>query len=114
VASSERNSFLATIASEYNFGFLQELPAGILAPYCSALFLAILLAGAADVDPEVLRVACRDMKKLYAEGPSIAENPACSLAAILAVAAASGRAGGDSFTFWRALRFRRWRWRGVR
>ena len=87
VASSERNSFLATIASEYNFRFLQELPAGILAPYCSALFLAILLAGAADVDPEVLRVACRDMKKLYAEGPSIAENPACSLAAILAVAA---------------------------
>jgi hypothetical protein len=91
VASSERNSFLATIASEYNFRFLQELPAGILAPYCSALFLAILLTGAADVAPEVLRVACQDIKMLYAEGPSIAENPACSLAAILAVAAGSGR-----------------------
>ena len=90
-ASSERNSFLATIASEYNFRFLQELPAGILAPYCSALFLGILLAGVADVEPEVLRVACRDMKKLYAEDLPIAENPACSLAAMMASAAASGR-----------------------
>jgi hypothetical protein len=91
IASSECNSFLATIASEYSFRFLQELPAGIAAPYCSALFLAILLAGAADVEPEVLRVACRDMKKLYAEENSCAENPACSLAAMMAAAAGSGR-----------------------
>ncbi len=91
VASSERNSFLATIASEYNFRFLQELPPGILAPYCSALFLGILLMGIAQDEPEVLRVACRDMKKLYAEEHSIAENPACSLAAMMVGAAESGR-----------------------
>jgi len=91
VAASERNSFLATMAAEYSFRSHLELPGGITAPYCSLIFLAVLLLGVADVEPEVLRTACRDMKRLYADGSSALNNPVGELAAFLGASARDGR-----------------------
>ena len=91
VAASERNSFLAALAAEYSFRFHLELPAGIPAPYCSLIFLGVLLLALAEVEPEVLRAACNDMKRMFADGSSIATNPVCELAAFLNATARGGR-----------------------
>lgn len=91
VAGTEPNSFLATVAKQYAFRFILELPAVIPALYCSLLDIAALLVALADVEPEVIRIACREMKKAYsAPGPN-GDNPVCELAALLSATVARGR-----------------------
>ncbi len=91
VAASEKNTFLAVMAGEYSFRFHLELPEEIQAPYCSLIFLGVLLLALAEVEPEVLRTACRDMKRTFSDGSSVANNPVCELAAFLSASAHDGR-----------------------
>jgi len=90
-AVTNADSYLATLSGQYRFRYLLEMPAGILAPYCSVLFLGLFLAGATKLEPEVLRIACREMKRQYVDAHRAGENPAGELAAFLAGAAKSGR-----------------------
>lgn len=63
VAETKPNSFLATIAKQYGFRFILELPPVIPAPYCLLVDLTVLLVALAGVEPEVIRAACREMKR---------------------------------------------------
>src|SRR5215469_7108961 len=91
VAASDSSSYLASTAAEYHFRYFLELPSGIAAPYCSVIHLAVLLKVFAGVELEVLRIACREIKRLNAEQDSVAENPACEIAAFLSASAEKGR-----------------------
>ncbi|HUL33084.1 MAG TPA: hypothetical protein VL128_04320 [Candidatus Eisenbacteria bacterium] len=91
VAASGANTFLASIASEYRFRFLLDLPAEILAPFCSVISWGVLLSALAKLEPEVLRVACRDMKKQYSDDAANTGNPASELAAFLSATSRAGR-----------------------
>ena len=90
-AATDPNSYLARMAIEYKFRYLLEMPTGILAPYCSVLFLALFLQAVARVEPPVLRATCREMKKEYSGTQASAGNPVCELAAFLSATAKSGR-----------------------
>ena len=91
VAEAEPNSFLATVARQYGFRYLLELPPQIPTLFCSLVEIAALLAAVADVQPEVIRIACREMKKAYAETVPGSANPAWELAALMSASAAHGR-----------------------
>lgn len=91
IAEAEPNSFLATVAKQYGFRYLLELPPAIPTLFCSLMDIAALLAAVADVQPEVIRIACREMKKAYAEPVPGRANPACELAALLSASVAHGR-----------------------
>jgi transaldolase / glucose-6-phosphate isomerase len=91
VAETEANSFLASMAKQYAFRFTLELPQGIQALFCSLVELAALLGVLADMEPEVIRVACREMKKGYSEPNQCGANPTCELAALLSATVASGK-----------------------
>ena len=90
VAVSDSYTFLASTAVEYHFRYFLGLPSGIAAPYCSVIHLAVFLKVFAGVELEVLRLACREIKKLNADRDSAAENPACEIAALLSATAESG------------------------
>jgi len=89
-AAADRGTYLGSIASEYKFRYLLELPAGVLAPYCSVLFLGLFLTAVAQVEPEVLRVACRAIKNQHLAATPVEENPAWELAVFLSTLAKSG------------------------
>ena len=91
VAEAEPNSFLATVAKQYGFRYLLELPPQIPALFCSLVEIAALLVTVADVQPDVIRIACREMRKAYAEPVPGRANPACELAALMSASAAQGR-----------------------
>lgn len=91
VAEAEPNSFLATVAGQYGFRYLLELPPAIPALFCSLVDTAALLASLGGVQPEVIRIACREMKKACAEPVPGKANPPCELAALLSASAAHGR-----------------------
>ncbi|HEV2101458.1 MAG TPA: hypothetical protein VGR58_01650 [Candidatus Acidoferrum sp.] len=91
VAEAEPNSFLATVAGQYGFRHLLELPPAIPALFCSLVDIAALLVALAHVQPEVIRMACREMKKAHVEPVAGRANPACELAALLSASAAHGR-----------------------
>jgi len=91
VAGSEANTFLANTATEYRFRYFLELPAGILAPYCSVIYLGLLLPALAGVEPEVLRIACREMKRTDLDTSSSNANPVSEIGALLVSTAESGR-----------------------
>ena len=90
VAGAEPNSFLATVAGQYGFRLVLGLPPAIHTLFCSLLDIAAL-AAFADVEPEGMRVACREMKKGCSEPASGCANLACELAAFLSASAAHGR-----------------------
>src|SRR5579883_71400 len=90
-ASSERKTYLTAVAQEYGFRFVQELPARILPTYTAVLDLAVLLLVFAKLDPEVVRICCREMKKEYSEGEEGRRNPVVEAAAFLTATARSGR-----------------------
>lgn len=90
VAASDSNTYLAATATEYHFRYFLELPSGIAAPYCSVIHLAVLLKVFANVDLQVLQIACREIKDLHAVS-SAEENPACEIAAFLSATAESGQ-----------------------
>ena len=91
VAASQKNTLLASAASQYDFRYLLELPPGILAPYCSVIHLGVLLPALAGVEIEALRIACREMKKRYADASTSVENPVCEIASLLSATSKSGR-----------------------
>src|SRR5258708_30033335 len=91
VAATEPNSFLSSLARKYAFRFILELPAVIPALYCSLVDVAAALVVLADVEPGVIRIACREMKKAYsAPGPN-GYSQVCELAALLSATVARGR-----------------------
>jgi hypothetical protein len=91
VAETEANSFLASIAKQYAFRFTLELPQEIQSPFCSLVDLAELLVLLAAVEPEVIRVASRELKKAYSRPDPGGANPACELAALLSATVATGK-----------------------
>ena len=91
VAETEPNSFLASLAKQYAFRFILELPAAIPALHCSLVDVAALLVALADVEPEVIRIACREMKQAYSDLSRNGDNPVCELAALLSATVARGR-----------------------
>jgi transaldolase / glucose-6-phosphate isomerase len=91
VAGTEPNSFLATIARQYSFRYILELPPVIPALFCSLIDLTALLVTFAGVEPEVIRAACREIKRIYLEPSPGEHNPVCELAALLSATAARGR-----------------------
>ncbi|HET7107214.1 MAG TPA: hypothetical protein VFI38_10415 [Candidatus Acidoferrum sp.] len=91
VAETEPNSFLATVARQYGFRLVLELPTAIPTLYCSLVDIAALLAALAGVQPEVIRVACRELKKVYSEPASGGANLPCDLAALLSASATRKR-----------------------
>ena len=97
-AETEANSFLASIAKTHGFRFTLELPQGIQALFRTLVDLAALLVVLARVEPEVIRVACREMKKAYSEPIPGGANPTCELAALLSATVASGKGFGVILT----------------
>jgi len=91
VAETEPNSFLATVAGQYGFRFVLELPSAIPTLYCSLVDIAALLVALADVELEVIRVASRELKKSHSEPASNGINLACELAAFLSASATRRR-----------------------
>jgi len=91
VAGTEPNSFLATVARQYGFRFVLELPPSIPTLYCSLVDIAALLVVLADVEPDVIRVACQELKKAHSEPAPGRAIPACELAALLSASATRGR-----------------------
>jgi glucose-6-phosphate isomerase len=90
-AATDPGSYLAEMANEYGFRHLLKLPVDVSAPFCSILFLGLFLIAVIRVEPEVLRMTCREMRKQSLECDEDGENPALELAAFLAGAAKSGR-----------------------
>jgi transaldolase / glucose-6-phosphate isomerase len=91
MAETEANSFLASLARQYAFRFTLELPQGIQTLFCSMVHLAGLLVALAGVEPEVIRVASREMKKAYSHSDPGVANPVCELAALLNATVAGGK-----------------------
>jgi len=91
VAAGDSNTFLASLAAEYQFRYFLELPSGVAAPYCSIIHLALLVKVFASVDPRVPGMTGREKKKLDVDLGSSAETSACEISAFLSATVESGR-----------------------
>ncbi|HXH66859.1 MAG TPA: hypothetical protein VNI81_06630 [Candidatus Limnocylindrales bacterium] len=91
VTETEPNSFLATIAKQYGFRFILDLPPVIPALYCSLVDITALLVAVAGVEPEVIRAVCRELKTTFLAPTPGEHNAVCELAAFLSATVMRGR-----------------------
>lgn len=90
VAVTEENSYLASLAGEYQFRGVFFDPPGISGRYSALIHFGLLLSGLCRLSPATLLFTAASMNELCRQAELGEGNPALSLAALLAAGANSG------------------------